>query len=40
MNVPLGTELVEFLQGSEGARRALADVEASYRTAAVAEGFL
>ena len=40
MNVALGTELVEFLQGSESARTALEDVEAAYRTAAVDAGFL
>ncbi len=40
MNVALGTELVEFLQGSESATKALEDVEASYRTQAKAAGFL
>ena len=40
MNVALGTELVEFFQGSESAERALRDVEASYRTEATAAGFL
>ena len=40
MNVALGTELVDFLQGDESARKALEDVEASYRTEAQAAGFL
>jgi len=40
MNVALGTELVEFLQGSESAEQALADVESSYATAARTGGFL
>ena len=40
MNVALGTELVEFFQGSESAERALRDVEASYRTQAADAGFL
>ena len=40
MNVALGTELVEFLQGSESAEQALRDVEASYRTQAADAGFL
>ena len=39
MNVALGTELVEFLQGSESAEQALADVEASYRAAGRTGGF-
>ena len=40
MNVALGTELVEFLQGSESAAKALEDVEASYLSAARTGGFL
>jgi len=40
MNIALGTELVEFLQGSESAEQALADVESAYVTAARTGGFL
>lgn len=40
MNSALGTELVEFFQGSESARQALTDVEANYRTQAMGEGFI
>jgi len=40
MNGALGSELVEFFQGREDARAALADVEASYRTQAQSEGYL
>ena len=40
MNGALGAELVEFFQGGEDARTALADVEASYRTQAQGEGYL
>ena len=40
MNVALGTELVEFLQGSESADKALEDVEAAYLSAARTGGFL
>lgn len=36
----LGAELTEFLQGSESAEQALADVEAAYNTAAREKGFL
>ncbi len=36
----LGNELTEFLQGSESAEQALADVEAAYTTAAKEQGFL
>ena len=39
VNVALGTELVEFFQGGEGAEQALRDVEASYRTQAADAGF-
>ena len=35
-----GAELVEFLQGSESAEQALADVEAAYTAAAREAGFL
>ncbi|ABV93155.1 extracellular solute-binding protein family 1 [Dinoroseobacter shibae DFL 12 = DSM 16493] len=40
MHTALGTEIVEFLQGSETAEQALSDVEASYRAAAREAGFL
>ena len=40
MHTALGDELVQFLQGSESAEKALADVEASYTTAAREGGFL
>jgi len=40
MHTALGDELVEFLQGSEDAATALADVEAAYITAAKEGGFL
>jgi len=40
MNGALGAELVEFFQGREDARAALSDVEASYRTQAMSEGYL
>ena len=36
----LGSEIVEFLQGSESAEQALADVEAAYIAAAKEGGFL
>lgn len=36
----LGSEIVDFLQGSESAEQALADVEAAYRAAAKEGGFL
>lgn len=40
MHTALGAELNEFLQGSESAEQALADVEAAYTTAAKEKGFL
>ncbi len=40
MHTALGAELSEFLQGSESAEQALADVEAAYTTAAKEQGFL
>ncbi|MBX2878558.1 MAG: extracellular solute-binding protein [Granulosicoccus sp.] len=40
MHTALGDELVEFLQGSESAEKALEDVEAAYITAAKEGGFL
>lgn len=40
MHTALGAELVEFLQGSEDAAKALADVEAAYVTAAKEGGYL
>lgn len=40
MHTALGTEIVDFLQGSESAAQALADVEASYTAAAREAGFL
>ncbi|WP_291733769.1 extracellular solute-binding protein [Leisingera sp. F5] len=40
MHTALGSELTEFLQGSESAEQALADVEASYVAAAKEKGFL
>jgi len=36
----LSTEMVEFLQGTESAEKALADVEAAYRAKATEQGFL
>ncbi|MDA9291542.1 sugar ABC transporter substrate-binding protein, partial [bacterium] len=36
----LGAEITEFLQGSESAEQALADVEAAYTAAAKEKGFL
>jgi hypothetical protein len=36
----LGAEITEFLQGSETAEQALADVEAAYTAAAKEKGFL
>lgn len=36
----LGAELTDFLKGDESAEKALADVEAAYRTAAIEAGFL
>jgi len=40
MHSALGDNLAEFLQGSESAEQALADVTAAYTTAAKAQGFL
>lgn len=40
MHTALGSELIEFLQGSESAEQALADAEAAYRAAAEEAGFL
>lgn len=40
MHTALGAELVEFLQGSESAEKALEDVEAAYVAAAKEGGFL
>lgn len=40
MHSALGDNLAEFLQGSESAEQALADVEAAYVTAAKEQGFL
>ncbi len=40
MHTALGENLAEFLQGSESAEQALADVTAAYTTAATAQGFL
>lgn len=40
MHTALGAEIVEFLQGSEPATQALADVEAAYTAAAREAGFL
>lgn len=40
MHTALGNELSEFLQGSESAEQALADVEAAYIAAAKEQGFL
>ena len=40
MHTALGDELAQFLQGSESAEKALADVTASYTQAARSEGYL
>jgi multiple sugar transport system substrate-binding protein len=40
MHNALGNELADYLQGSETAEQALADIEASYRTTASEAGFL
>jgi len=40
MHAALGDNLAEFLQGSETAEQALADIAAAYTTAAKAQGFL
>jgi maltose-binding protein MalE len=40
LHTALGNELSEFLQGSESAEQALADVEAAYTASAKEQGFL
>ncbi|WP_238366445.1 ABC transporter substrate-binding protein [Mesobacterium pallidum] len=40
LHTALGAELADFMQGTESAEQALADVEAAYRTAAQEAGFL
>jgi hypothetical protein len=40
MHSALGDNLAEFLQGSESAEQALADVVAAYTTSAKEKGFL
>jgi hypothetical protein len=40
LHTALGAEIVEFMQGSEDAAKALADAEAAYVTAAKEAGFL
>ena len=40
LHTALGDNLAQFLQGSETAEQALADVEAAYTTAAKEAGFL
>ncbi|MGR3503850.1 ABC transporter substrate-binding protein [Pseudaestuariivita sp.] len=40
MHTALGAELTDFMNGSESAEQALADVEAAYRAAAREKGFL
>lgn len=40
LHTALGNEITAFLQGSESAEQALADVEAAYTTAAKEQGFL
>ena len=40
LHTALGDELTDYLQGSESAEQALADVEAAYETAAREQGFL
>ncbi len=40
LHTALGTELVEFMQGTEDAAKALADAEAAYITAAREKGFI
>ncbi|MFY9241181.1 MAG: extracellular solute-binding protein [Roseovarius sp.] len=40
LHTALGAEITEFLQGSENAEQALADVEAAYTTAAKEQGYL
>lgn len=40
MHTALGTELADFMKGSESAEKALADVEAAYTSAAREAGFL
>jgi hypothetical protein len=40
LHTALGGEISDFLQGSESAVQALADVEAAYSAAAKEQGFL
>ncbi|MEM6383645.1 MAG: extracellular solute-binding protein [Pseudomonadota bacterium] len=40
LHTALGNELSDFMQGTESAEQALADVEAAYTTAATEQGFL
>ena len=40
LHTALGAEISDFLQGSESAEQALADVEAAYTAAAIEKGFL
>ncbi len=40
MHTALGAEISDFLQGTETAEQALADVEAAYTAAATEQGFL
>ena len=40
LHTALGAEITDFLQGSESAEQALADVEAAYTAAAKEQGFL
>ena len=40
LHTAAGAEIVEFLQGSEDAATALADIEAAYNAAAKEAGFL
>ena len=40
LHTALGAELVEFMQGTEDAAKALADAEAAYITAAKEKGFI
>lgn len=40
LHTAIGNNLTEFLQGTESAEQALADVTAAYNTAATEAGFL
>ena len=40
LHTALGDEISDFLQGTESAEQALADVEAAYTAAATEQGFL